>query len=107
MLFGGKGDDTLIGGAGDDQISGDLGNDLLTGGEGNDIFILIPNGGLDTITDFEPGVDHLMLTNGLTFDQLVISEAEAGTLISESNSPLVLLLNVASTQIDLDNFVFG
>ncbi len=73
-VWGGKGDDSLIGGNGDDWLSGDLGNDLLTGGEGKDRFVLASGTGKDTILDFEINSDLLILTKGLTFDALSITQ---------------------------------
>jgi Ca2+-binding RTX toxin-like protein len=70
-LFGAKGADTLNGGSGNDHLSGGLsadilaggtGLDTLTGGSGADKFLLTKNSGLDTITDFTSGVDHLVLS---------------------------------------------
>ncbi|MFC0406657.1 calcium-binding protein [Roseomonas elaeocarpi] len=71
-LFGGKGigtrygepgDDILDSGDGNDVLHGGLGNDRLTGGPGADLFVIEGGllAGIDTITDFEVGVDHLSL----------------------------------------------
>ena len=69
ILLGFKGDDNIIGRGGDDNIGGDLGNDTLTGGEGADRFIfnskLNKNFNVDTITDFETGVDKIVLQSSL------------------------------------------
>jgi len=83
FLRGGQGDDRIDGGPGPDTIMGDLGNDtivggggpdVLTGGPGADTFLIFsadaalpPNitaqGGHIVITDFTPGVDHLILSD--------------------------------------------
>lgn len=81
-LVGQKGDDTLWGGDGDDDLSGDSGNDVLsgnrgedvldggagndflTGGEDADMFVFKRFSGIDTITDFEIGIDSLNFTGG-------------------------------------------
>ncbi|NEP52423.1 MAG: calcium-binding protein [Moorea sp. SIO3C2] len=75
VLNGGDGNDTLTGGDGNDTLTGGLDNDTLTGGEGADMFSFrllfpkpdvsgltifwseltlpgIPEGGIDTIEDF-------------------------------------------------------
>ena len=44
--------DHLSGDGGRNVIDGGLGNDVLTGGGGADTFVVDPNGGADTITDF-------------------------------------------------------
>lgn len=55
MLNGNAGNDLIQGGSGNDQISGGDGDDILTGGPGKDHFTC--GAGIDTITDFQPGVD--------------------------------------------------
>lgn len=65
ILDGGAGDDSLSGGAGDDILIGAAGSDTLTGGLGADSFVIKPFSGRDTITDFDLGSDHLVLTPAL------------------------------------------
>jgi Ca2+-binding RTX toxin-like protein len=63
-LFGGRGNDTLFGGNGNDVLSGGIGDDNLAGGTGADTFVLGAQGGfsgLDTISDFQSGVDKISL----------------------------------------------
>jgi len=61
-ITGGAGDDKLSGGAGIDILSGRGGNDVLTGGAGADVFRFENLGsGVDRITDFQVGVDHIAL----------------------------------------------
>jgi Ca2+-binding RTX toxin-like protein len=73
-LMGGAGDDHLYGGAGNDKLSGGIGNDILVGGIGADSL----EGGMgvdrfvfndltvpDTIRDFRPGVDRIVLDNSV------------------------------------------
>lgn len=73
-LFGGAGADTLVGGNGNDVLNGGDSFDILTGGAGSDIFVLAPQAGTDTITDFQTGTDLLGLAGGLTFGQLTIAQ---------------------------------
>jgi serralysin len=77
-LYGWVGNDVLEGGAGDDSLYGGSGNDLLTGGDGNDTFSFgndfsigetFSSLGVDTIIDFQPGVDKIQL-QGLAFPSL-------------------------------------
>ena len=65
-ISGTAGRDTLVGSAGDDVISGGIGADTLTGGAGADQFVFTSlRDGTDTITDFQPGIDRLVLTQAL------------------------------------------
>ena len=79
-IYGCGNNDALSGGAGNDLISGGFGSDLLTGGAGADKFVWTawqegatvltsPDGlsflgydltPIDTIADFEPGVDQII-----------------------------------------------
>jgi len=55
--------DVINGTAGDDVIQGGLGADTLSGGLGSDRFVYNSlRDGIDTITDFQPGVDVLDLS---------------------------------------------
>lgn len=68
-LFGGYGDDYLDGGAGNDKLYGGPGTDYLAGGAGSDWFVwarghadanlLYLDPAIDTITDFQSGVDKI------------------------------------------------
>ena len=60
-LNAGEGNDVVIGGAGNDRITGGPGNDIATGGAGADEFVFVVGHGTLSITDFEPGVDDLVL----------------------------------------------
>jgi Ca2+-binding RTX toxin-like protein len=71
-LFGGYGNDVLNGGAGNDTLYGGPGEDELTGGSGADLFRWVrgdANGnwfhieGVDTITDFETGIDTIDISH--------------------------------------------
>jgi Ca2+-binding RTX toxin-like protein len=98
-LSGGDGSDRLDGGAGDDDLRGGAGNDLLTGGAGRDTFWFtrsaFAEGDRDRVTDFETGVDVVLLPGDLRFTGAGF-RGEAGDvrfIVSNGNGEL---------QIDLD-----
>jgi Ca2+-binding RTX toxin-like protein len=74
-IIGNATSNTLNGGAGNDQIVGNAGSDVLIGGAGDDIltgdqhgifdsdtFVFRRGEGVDTITDFQEGIDKIDLT---------------------------------------------
>jgi Ca2+-binding RTX toxin-like protein len=75
-LRGAAGDDILSGGDGNDLLIGDAGSDLLTGGAGADRFVIGIADGIDTITDFEPNSDQIVLSASdvLSFEGNFIAE---------------------------------
>jgi serralysin len=149
-LRGGQGNDFLYGGAGDDLLRGDLGddylwasfgNDTLEGGAGADRFHLAddPAAGsarkLVVVTDFEDGIDKLIITSNATLPEDVSagpneirygqagSQEEVENLFAfDSRSPIAygvgndtyfiyqhdrvtLFLNLRPEAITLDDFV--
>ncbi|MCT7951966.1 hypothetical protein NG798_19390 [Ancylothrix sp. C2] len=103
-LHGGQGDDTLIGGTGNDLLDGDFGNDILTGGAGNDRFVLELGAGADIITDFKIGEDSLVLTGGLSFQQLTITAGNNASLIRVGDELLATLNAVDSSLLNQQSF---
>jgi Ca2+-binding RTX toxin-like protein len=75
-LTGGTSVDILNGGLGDDRLIGGGGNDTLTGAAGADAFLFDtpPSAARnrDTVTDFAPGIDRLIL------DDTVFTALDAG-----------------------------
>ena len=63
-LTGGAGLDALNGGAGDDTLEGGRGFDVLTGGAGLDHFVFNAGDGPDLVTDFQQGVDKVVIGDG-------------------------------------------
>ncbi len=69
QLYGGSGNDLLSGGAGRDILSDGAGQDTLTGGSEADVFVMSADGGSDTITDFQLGIDRIDLSEwGRVYD---------------------------------------
>ncbi|MEQ8380785.1 MAG: CAP domain-containing protein [Coleofasciculus sp. A1-SPW-01] len=103
FLYGGDDHDRIWGDDGDDLLWGGLGDDTLTGddfsgGQGSDTFVLALGEGTDTIIDFHLGEDFLGLANGLTFEELTITQGSGGNkghaLISSGDETLARLKGV-------------
>ena len=102
-LTGTDGADMLIGTDGDDLIDGLAGNDTYTGGAGADIFTFAIAQGVDTITDFEVGIDQISL-GGLTPEGITLFELGSDTLVLTNSNELI---GVVQGTTGLDNSVFA
>ncbi|MGD1930412.1 MAG: DVUA0089 family protein [Leptolyngbyaceae cyanobacterium] len=80
--------DTLVGDAGHNILNGLLGDDIYTGGAGADQFVLGLAQGVDTITDFEVGVDQIKL-GGLTPNGVRFFELGDDTLVLTNSNELI------------------
>ena len=80
--------EAINGSAADNIIAGGLGNDALSGGAGNDRFVFntTPNAAsnLDSLTDFTPGSDTLVLDHRI-FAALSIGALSGASLVSGAN----------------------
>ena len=94
--------DILTGTDGDDILDGLLGDDTYTGGAGADQFTLAIAQGVDTITDFEVGVDQISL-GGLTPEGVKFFELSSDTLMLTASNELI---GVVQGVTGLDNSVF-
>ncbi|MDE0513432.1 MAG: calcium-binding protein [Gammaproteobacteria bacterium] len=90
QLFAEAGDDLLRGGAGADDLDGGAGNDVLTGGAGADNFLFRIDSGTDTITDFSPGIDKIILWDGQEIAEYTIDsyQLEPGATFDISYDPV-------------------
>jgi Ca2+-binding RTX toxin-like protein len=94
-LFGGADDDTLDGGTGSDTLEGSIGNDVLAGGLGRDTFWFRgPNLGNDIITDFEAGLDRIVIDP--VFEMVPVDQSGADVLIDILGQTLRVLNASAS-----------
>ncbi len=101
-LTGSDGANRLMGGYGDDLLSGGKGADVLTGGMGADTFFFAARGGVDHVTDFDLGVDHLAL-QGITAAQVSWTEIGADSRV-DLGGMVVMLDGV--TGLTLSDFLF-
>ncbi|MEX0365782.1 MAG: hypothetical protein AB3N22_06905, partial [Ruegeria sp.] len=82
----------------DDRIEGTSANEEITGGEGADIFVLTPNMGADTITDFDPDRDRLDFSalDAVELAALTSVQLETGRLITLGDSSTLLITGLAA-----------
>lgn len=68
--------------------------------------MLSSNSGIDTITNFEVGIDKFVLSGGLSLQQLQISQTPDSTLLQVAGTGEVLARLIgANNQISLLDFV--
>jgi Ca2+-binding RTX toxin-like protein len=120
---------TMEGGAGNDMLIGRGGSDWLVGGEGADTFVfdatVVDTGwttydtnekifdrlwGMDTIVDFQVGVDKIQVL-GLGYHsfsdiKIVWSQGDSDTTIVLSPEASVTLLGVAGSSLSAESFLF-
>lgn len=112
--FGGSGD-RLIAGAGNDLLffSRSEGDNIVTGGSGEDQFWLVTDTvdlplTSNTITDFSPSEDVIgFAATDLSFDDLTLVSNGDSTLIQALDRDLAVLLNIQTTDLNANNFVFA
>jgi Ca2+-binding RTX toxin-like protein len=117
-IDGGYGNDMVNGGAGKDSLTGGAaGNDRLTGGVGEDTFTFnyFKEGaglfsfvwGNDTITDFEVGVDRLVLDLGVKpVDILSYANDKHGNAVITFNSEnTITLIGIDAKHTSLDDLL--
>lgn len=108
-LYGDNGADLLRGLAGDDRLEGGRGPDTLEGGAGADSFVVTRGGGTDTILDFTPGKDTILvlgLPPATRFDDLAI-RVEDGDTIIEAQGVRVVLAEFGGTAPGPGDILFG
>jgi len=107
VLIGGALADTLNGGAGDDILGGAGGDDKLVGGAGHDVFQFTGAWGVDTVSDFEKGLDHLELhATGLGYEDLQIQVSGVSSLVHVAGFGDILILNTLPTALSASDFLF-
>jgi Ca2+-binding RTX toxin-like protein len=92
---GGAGNDTLVGAGANDALRGGAGADDLTGGGGTDIFVYARGEGGDTIRDFTPGQDRLLL-QGMSPGTVSAQAGPGGLVVSHAGEVLAVLAGVSA-----------
>lgn len=115
-LQGGGGDDFLFGGFHSDDLYGGAGNDHLKGGRDADRFIYESgDNGDDVIEDFDPALDHLVLSatlgdGSLTLAELLAASSETadGLLLDIGDGDSILLKGLTAADLSASNVdIFG
>lgn len=89
LLKGGSGNDTLDGGTGRDILWGGAGNDVLTGGADQDKFVFetkFGSGNVDTITDFNPAQDTIVISPWIVFGGLWVGPLRAAQFHAQAGA---------------------
>jgi hypothetical protein len=104
ILKGRGGNDKLFGLGGDDMLDGGSGNNRLNGGADADTFVLNTGKGKDVVLDFEVAKDKLMLSGGLQFSELIITQVGGRTQVSVGDDLLAILRNTNANSLTSTNF---
>ena len=104
-ILGGSGDDLINGGNGDDTIGGGAGHDVLVGDGGSDVFVVNALGGTDTIRDFNFDNDKIGLSDGITFDQITISQGNGAAIIDFHGQSIASISGGSPNQFDASKFI--
>lgn len=103
-VFGGNGNDMLLGDDGDDTLAGEVGSDTYAGGSGSDLFRLDVLGGVDTVLDFQVGIDRLRVDGTTQSAAVIVANAVqtdgGSTILVLENDTQVALLNVTGITVD-------
>ncbi len=92
VLYGSATADKIKGNGGDDVLIGGAGADTLVGGKGADIFVV--SGG-DTILDFKPGVDKIIID--MPFERLAFIGQDTFTSYGDNPSLVHIVTTVGVT----------
>lgn len=103
-LEGGDHKDKLFGGSGDDTLVGGTGTDVLTGALGADQFHYREGFGRDKVTDFEDGLDTLVITGAgpisSALDALALAvDITGGVRFDFGGGDVLTVLGVSKAQI--------
>jgi Ca2+-binding RTX toxin-like protein len=85
-------------------LSGGEGQDVLIGSGGADIFVINILGDNDMIQDFDFGEDIIGLSDGITFDQLTITQGDGAAILSYQDQAIASVSGATPDQIGADNF---
>lgn len=110
LLLGGPGNDVLIGGNGPDTLNGGPGDDLLTGGHGPNRFVFDYGFGHDTITDFDPHRDKIVVDHNMwgSFSDVMahaVQGPQGVVLTSDFDGNTITLLGLKGSSLHASDFI--
>jgi Ca2+-binding RTX toxin-like protein len=95
-IYGGAGADILYGGAGNDYLDGGTESDRYYGEAGADTFVIGSGQGLDSIYDYEKGIDKIFVLGSIpTFEE----KSGSSVLIKSGTETLATIINAVVGQI--------
>lgn len=104
-LSGDAGADVLYGGTGRDVIDGGTGRDVLFGGSGADVFVFQQGDGIDSLRDFQNGLDRIQIEGARGFSSLAFSAGVGGTWVDYGDGA-VFVRGMTRGQFDASDFIF-
>ena len=99
--------ENAAGGTGDDTLIGNTLDNTLAGGSGADTFEFTGNWGNDTITDFEPGSDHISFKSDNSVHWSDLSQTATLDHLLIAVHGQTIFLNGITTALTASNFVFA
>jgi len=94
-IRGGSGDDRLFGGDGDDIIGSGTGADIIYGGDGTDCFVFGHCQQVDSVMDFDPNGEFILVESGARdFSEV--------TLVQDGRDALVGLFHISIRFVNVD-----
>jgi len=85
-------------------LSGGEGQDVLIGSGGADIFVINALSDNDLIQDFDFGEDIIGLSDGITFDQLTVTQGDDAAILNYQDHAIASVSGATPDQIGADNF---
>ncbi|MEN0075490.1 MAG: family 16 glycosylhydrolase [Paracraurococcus sp.] len=101
-------DNIIAGGTGSQTLDGGAGNDILTGGADADAFIIARGNGTDLITDFQAGIDKILLQGYALYNfasvQAGLRQSGADTILSLGDGESLVLRNTLASSLTAGDF---
>ncbi|WP_345741545.1 right-handed parallel beta-helix repeat-containing protein [Jannaschia rubra] len=101
----------LTGGGGQDILRGTSRDESLRGGGDDDVFVFEKNGGNDTVRDFVPGSDHIVVYGFRGIDSVAdlvqrVGERGGDTVISLGNGDSLTIADTDISALSTGDFLF-